>query len=98
MGDVLAQLREQYDFIVVDTPPVLPVADTLLLGQHADAALFSILRDVSRVPKVHAACERLHGLGIRILGAVVAGARVDAHGAEYYYTAAYAADDQEAAR
>ena len=92
MVDMLTRLREQYDFIVVDTPPVLPVADTLLIGQHVDAALFSILRDVSRVPKVHAACERLANLGVRILGAVVAGARLDTHGAEYYYTAAYAGE------
>ena len=90
MSQILEQLRQQYDFIVVDTPPVLPVADTLLIGQHVDAALFSILREVSRVPKVYDACERLAGLGVRILGAVVAGARLETHGSDYYYTAAYA--------
>ena len=71
---------------------MLPVADTLLIGQHVDAALFSILREVSRVPKVYAACERLAGLGVRILGAVVAGARLETHGSDYYYTAAYASN------
>lgn len=89
IGDIIARLRPQYDFIVVDTPPVLPVADPLLIGQHVDAALFSILRDVSRAPKVHDACERLANLGIRILGAVVAGTPLETSGSEYYYTAAY---------
>ena len=92
MSELLLGLRQQYDFIIVDTPPVLPVADTLLIGQNVDAALFSILREVSRVPKVHAACERLAGLGVRILGAVVAGARLETDGSDYYYTAAYAND------
>jgi capsular exopolysaccharide synthesis family protein len=68
------QLKGQYDFIVVDSSPVLPVADTLLLGQHVDAALLSILRDVSRTPAVYAAQKRLNALGIRTLGAVVIGA------------------------
>lgn len=87
MRDVLERLRPHYDFIVVDTPPVLPVSDPLLIGQNVDAALFSILRDVSRVPKVHAACERLSSLGVRILGAVVAGTRLEKYGADYYYSA-----------
>jgi polysaccharide biosynthesis transport protein len=63
----------------VDSAPVLPVADTLLLGQHVDAALFSILRDVSQLPKIHAARERLTALGVPILGAVLSGTNVDTH-------------------
>lgn len=87
MREIFNRLRQQYDFIIVDTPPVLPVADAILVGQHVDASLFSILRDVSRIHRVHAACERLSSLGIRILGAVVAGTPLDTHGSEYHYTA-----------
>ena len=73
------QLRGQFDFIVVDSAPVLPVADTLLLAQHVDGALFSILRDVSQVPRIHAAHERIAALGVPILGAVLSGTNVDTH-------------------
>jgi polysaccharide biosynthesis transport protein len=73
------QLLEKFDFIVVDSAPVLPVADTLLLGQHVDAALFSILRDVSQIPKIHAARERMTALGVPILGAVLSGTNPDTH-------------------
>jgi polysaccharide biosynthesis transport protein len=76
--DTFNALKTQYDFIVVDSAPVLPVADSLLLGQHVDAVIFSILRDVSRMPTVHAAQQRLNNLGIRTLGAVVIGDR-DSH-------------------
>ena len=72
--NMLQELKGQYDFIIVDSSPVLPVADTLLLAQHVDAAVFSILRDVSRMPAVHAAQQRLDNLGVRVLGAVVLGA------------------------
>ena len=86
-GLLFADLRQRFEYIVVDTPPVLPVADTLLIGHHVDAALFSVMRDVSRMPKVHAAFERLSALGIRMLGAIVAGTRSELHGNEYYYSA-----------
>ena len=38
----LDSLREQYEFIVVDSGPVLAIADTLLLSQHADAVVMAV--------------------------------------------------------
>jgi capsular exopolysaccharide synthesis family protein len=85
MHTIFERFKEQYDFIVIDACPVLPVADSLLIGQHADAVLFSILRDVSRVPAVQAAHQRLAALGIRMLGAVVIGEGPPAYGPDYHY-------------
>ncbi len=79
------QLRPQYDFILVDSCPVLPVADAMLVGQHVDAVIFSLLRDVSRLPRVQAAYQRLALLGIRMLGAVVNGTQHDRYPADYHY-------------
>lgn len=72
--NLIEVVGEQYDFVIVDSAPILPVADTLLLSQQVDAVLFSILREVSRLHHVHAAHERVANLGVRILGAVVNGA------------------------
>ena len=66
---VFDQLRPQYEFILVDSCPVLPVSDSLLVGQHVDAVIFSLLREISRLPRVYAAYQRLAMLGVRILGA-----------------------------
>jgi polysaccharide biosynthesis transport protein len=77
--NLFAQFRERFSFIVVDSAPILPVADTLLLGQHVDGALFSILRDVSQLPRIHAAHGRMAALGVPILGAVLSGTTVDTH-------------------
>ena len=79
---VFSQLREKFDFIVVDSAPLLPVADTLLLGRFVDGALFSILRDVSQVPKVEAARQRIAAIGVPILGAVVSGMQLES---SYYH-------------
>lgn len=89
--DILDRLRADYEFIIVDTAPVLPVTDTLLIGQHVDATLIAILRDVSRMPRVYAAYERLTAIGIRVLGAVVAGASPEGYDSlQEYYSETYA--------
>lgn len=75
MRTLFEQLKQQYDFIIVDSCPVLPVADSLLLGQHVDGVLFTVLRDVSRVPAVYAAQQKISNLAIRTLGAVMIGAK-----------------------
>lgn len=82
---ILDQLRQRFDNIVIDTAPVLPVADALLIGRHVDAAVHSVLQGVSRTPNIHAANARLYSLGIRSLGAVLAGTRVSQYGPEYHY-------------
>jgi capsular exopolysaccharide synthesis family protein len=83
--EIFAKLRNEYDFIIVDSHPVLPATDSLLIGQHVDAVLISLLRDVSQMPRVQTAGERLHALGIRILGAVVNGMKPEDYGVGYQY-------------
>ena len=79
------RLRGQFDFIVVDSCPVLPVADALLIGQHVDGVLISVLQDISQLPKVLNASERLSQLNIPLLGAVVNGVKTDIHAYGYNY-------------
>jgi capsular exopolysaccharide synthesis family protein len=73
-GGLLEQLREQYEFILIDTSPVMPVSDALLIGHHVDGALLSVLRHVSRVPWVYAASVRVEAVAVRVLGVVLNGA------------------------
>jgi capsular exopolysaccharide synthesis family protein len=87
---VFEQLKGEFDFILIDSSPVLPVADALVIGQHTDGVLFSVLRDVSRIPLVTAASQRLERLGVRLLGAVFVGAKGDVYGHSYQYTASAA--------
>ena len=78
-------VQGQFDYIIVDSAPVLAVADSLQVCQHVDAVLFSVLRDVSRLPRIHAAYEQLSRLGVRMLGVVVAGTQIEDHGYSYSY-------------
>src|SRR5262249_10145746 len=64
---VLHGLRNDFDIIIIDSSPVLPVAQTLLIGKQADAVILSVMHDHSRMPPVYAAHHRLSSLGIRVL-------------------------------
>src|SRR5262249_36273518 len=70
---LLEKLKEEFDFIIVDSHPVLGATDSLLVGQHADAVILAVLSEVSQTTLVYAASQRLSSLGIRVLGAVVNG-------------------------
>ena len=42
LGRMLDRLREEYDIVIIDSPPLLPVSDSLLLSQSADSILFVV--------------------------------------------------------
>lgn len=83
---LFGNLKSQYDFIIIDSPPILPVADSLLIGQHVDGVVFAVLSDVSVAPAVHAAQMKLQPLNPHVLGAVVLGTESEFHGKPYGYS------------
>lgn len=74
---IIQGFRSSFDHVVIDAGPVLAFADPLLLGQLSDAAIVVTMRDVSRVPLVTKAVERLRSVGVRVLGTVINGVTDD---------------------
>ena len=58
VGDVVERLNSQFDFVVIDSGPVLTGPEAMIYGQHVDAAVISTRKDVSRLPKVDEASKR----------------------------------------
>jgi capsular exopolysaccharide synthesis family protein len=84
---LIERLRESYDFIVVDTPPILPVGDALMIGDGVDGVVFCALRDKSDAMSIAKARQRLASAGIKVLGAVLNGSPNSSFGSsQYYYT------------
>lgn len=73
MVRLIKAYRDSFEHVVIDAGPVLAFADALLLGQQSDIAIIATMRDVSRVPLVTKAVDRLRSVGVRVLGAVVNG-------------------------
>jgi len=72
---LIAQLRQRYQLIFIDSPPVLPVPDALILGRWADGALLAARFEISRSPQVERARRQLDIAGIPVLGTVINGMR-----------------------
>jgi protein-tyrosine kinase len=89
VGELLNELREHYDMIILDSAPVLPVADTLLLLQSVDGIVLSIRKDVTRISKLASALSKLEMLGGNLFGAVVIGIDEDDYGYRSKYIRNY---------
>lgn len=78
--NLLGTVRGVFDFVLIDSSPVLPVADALLMARHADGVLVSLMCDISQVERVQTACQKLTSIGARIVGAVLHGTGEDTYG------------------
>lgn len=71
MEDLVAQLRENYDFVLIDTPPVLAVTDASILGRLTDAAILIIRYGAAQRHVVQRCIDLLDRSGTHLLGVAV---------------------------
>ncbi len=64
-------LRKNYDRIIIDTPPLLPVSDALVLSKHADAVIFVAKSDATSIRQMNQALDLLSRVDARVTGVVV---------------------------
>jgi capsular exopolysaccharide synthesis family protein len=62
LGTLLAELKQQYDFVLLDTPPVLPLADVPTLCRDLDGAVLVVRARVTPRELVHSALAALYGV------------------------------------
>lgn len=92
-GDRLAQLlapsRTTFDHIVIDAPPLLGIADAIIVCKQVDASLFVIESSRTRKTSIRNALKRLHQASVHPLGAILtklpSSASLYGYDAEYYY-------------
>lgn len=69
--DMITQLKEQYEYIIIDAPPVGKESITLSFNQVANTVLFVVRYDTATIPDIQSALQKLDKSGIRILGCIV---------------------------
>jgi len=65
------ELREEFDLVIVDAPPLAHYADAIALGRLADGVVLVIEAETTRKEAAQAAVENLRISDVRILGAVL---------------------------
>ncbi len=83
MRDVLAELREQYDHIVVDTPPTLSVTDAVVLSPRADAIVLVIRSGQTTKQALRRSRDILMQVNAKVSGVLLNA--VDLSSPDYYY-------------
>jgi hypothetical protein len=73
MGALLDEVRHRYDFVILDTPALLPVTDAAAVAARADGTVLVVRYDRTAEEQVADAVGGLEAVGAPLLGVVLAG-------------------------
>jgi polysaccharide biosynthesis transport protein len=98
MREVLRELRASFDFILIDSPPVIAVSDAAVLSAICDGVLVVFHGQKTTTPTARRAVERLESVGAPLLGVILNG--IDFRDPDYadyrsYYPSYYASVRKE---
>ena len=83
MSELLEALSDTYDLVVLDTPPVLAVSDTLVLGRQVDKTVFIVEWNKTRRAAAAGALKQIIASGADVAGVVLS--QVDVKKFQRYY-------------
>jgi len=96
MEQFVLKMREQYDFILLDSPPVQSVTDCLVLSKIADGTIVVVSYGKTTFELLNAGLKKLADVEAHILGFILNGMKKsDSKGYYYGYSSYYATDDKE---
>lgn len=90
---LLAEMKEKFDFVIVDAPPVLDLADALVLAPLVDGVLVVISSGETGKDELTDAKRRLRSAGGKLLGCLLNKATTRSRGYYYYSSEAVAIED-----
>lgn len=71
MEQIIEELKQIYDYVILDTPPVNVVTDAMVVGRMVDGVLLIIRSKFASTKAIRLAKQRLEAVNIRILGTVL---------------------------
>jgi succinoglycan biosynthesis transport protein ExoP len=85
LDEIMKEFRQQYDLILIDTPPILPVADSIILGRKADGTL--LVYEVGDIPRVALRRAKLvlEQAQVKVLGIVLNNMRAEISMDQYHF-------------
>ena len=79
---LIERLRDDYDYAIIDTPPVLVVPDSRVIGQHVDAIIYSVNWDRTTRTQVQEGLRQFATVNLRVTGLVLS--QIDPAGMKRY--------------
>lgn len=88
LADILDWAVSEYDQVIVDCPPTLPVSDAAIVGRFVDSMLFLMNPDKTHRRSVTRAIDQLRSMGLKIVG-IVANTSLSEDKSSYGYQYGY---------
>ena len=85
MKRLLTELKEHYDYIILDAPPVLAVTDAQILGTKADGVIFVVMAGRAKKEQIIQAKSQLDKVKAQIVGTVLNAVDTKDSKNQYYY-------------
>jgi polysaccharide biosynthesis transport protein len=82
--DLMQELQRRFDYVIIDTPPVLAVDDALTLAARVNWTMFVVRLNYTRPAQALSALDELSTRRIKVAGVVVNGAPVGQTAGNYY--------------
>ena len=95
MKNLLQRAKEQYDYVLIDTPPVMPVTDALIVSRFVDGMILVIASAEVKVEMAREVKNQLVNAGANIIGVVLNKVRSEHHGYGYGYYYYYGNDGEK---
>lgn len=86
-AQILVRMREEFDYVIIDSPPVGLVSDPMVLATQGDGVLLVLDAQHTRKGTLRQAVRSLESVGAKILGTVMNNAQAEKGG--YYYGYVY---------
>ena len=83
LKELLEKLKETYDYVLLDTPPVIAVSDALYIAKRADGVIFIVAQSIAKKGLVRDAIQTLKRNDVKIIGTILT--QVDVKRGEYGY-------------
>ena len=84
-AELLDHLRQHFDMIIIDSAPIMPVADTIAVAQAADGLLFCVASEQTHKDRAKTALTTLQRTGVKVVGSVLTLVKRDNDPYDYYY-------------
>jgi capsular exopolysaccharide synthesis family protein len=89
---LLSELSLSYDYVFIDSPPTLNMADTAIIGSLVDATMLVIIAGKTRIELIKRCIRQLHQTNIEISGILLNRFNIETIKYNYYYKYHYHAD------